>query len=800
MHGVFAAIFCFASAAPAHGLIGSAVSPSQWPATSQVAPQMEGFPNAIRYHGPDRYGTSFASLLALRGNGSFPFNSPDSSSGAAPTLAQASGWWGLGRCPKSVILIASDSPADAFAASALSDSTGRSTEPYLRRSASSDPLFYPVGGFSHVDTDFAPLLITGSARSGHTMLSTSTRLGIQDLRSGGCSAAREAIIVGGPAAVPSSIDDELVSLGIREVFRVQGANRFATASAVALSLGTAPIPDGIRSCVDPSVRDGDARMTYYANSVIEYRPSAYECRLLGSTVVLADGLTGADAIAAGWWTSYWQVPVLLHDGTEDLPAETKRTLQTMNISNLMVLGGHSRISDAVVRQAQELTGADTERIAGLDRYGTSVLMAQYLGGWWPTRRGKDFSSSMICVAASSGSTVGGTGWPDALSAGPWCGAATGSSASPPSRLLPPITADNSAISRAEIRAHDAVPIILVRALGGELPGSVENFLRSSFTPADSWCSSVAAPPGCVTAGFAVVFGGERAVADGVVNSISRLLSGGSYISEPPYVEESELFITRMEMSPVYRSSGQGETRVCASRSSYGGVRWLAVGLGDDPGLRAAVDIAVNGWYRADADGIDRSPGIGTPGCVALDAYGAQQLWMRALTPSGRIGLEWHQSTTEHQWVALTTPVEAFGPLIASGQLSDSDSSQGGSTSVRFLSSGEMPVALANNQLARITTATITIEISRGIDDSLTRPDQFSANWSFESRLGSVYGSASGEAIFSGDQWSLRGKSAISGGTWAENPGFGGFSADLFVGRPGFNDDSILWQVDGVVGP
>ena len=52
-----------------------------------------------------------------------------------------------------------------------------------------------------------------------------------------------------------------------------------------------------------------------------------------------------------------------------------------------------------------------------------------------------------------------------------------------------------------------------------MPGSIENFLRSSFTPADSWCSSVAAPPGCVTAGFAVVFGGERAVADGAVKAL-----------------------------------------------------------------------------------------------------------------------------------------------------------------------------------------------------------------------------------------------------------------------------------------
>ena len=31
--------------------------------------------------------------------------------------------------------------------------------------------------------------------------------------------------------------------------------------------------------------------------------------------------TGADALAAGWWTSFWQVPVLLHDGSSTLPRD-----------------------------------------------------------------------------------------------------------------------------------------------------------------------------------------------------------------------------------------------------------------------------------------------------------------------------------------------------------------------------------------------------------------------------------------------------------------------------------------------
>ena len=51
---------------------------------------------------------------------------------------------------------------------------------------------------------------------------------------------------------------------------------------------------------------------HYGNAVIEFRnKTAQGCILRGRTVVLADGIAGADALAAGWWTSEWQVPVLL---------------------------------------------------------------------------------------------------------------------------------------------------------------------------------------------------------------------------------------------------------------------------------------------------------------------------------------------------------------------------------------------------------------------------------------------------------------------------------------------------------
>ena len=332
--------------------------PSQWPSSSTVAPQIESWTNAIRYSGPNREQTSLALALGLRGLGDYPFDTPDPSSGGAPTLAAANDWSGVGTCPRAIIVVAGDTPADSLAASSLSDPTDQSTEPFLQRSASADPLFDPIGGFARVDTQTAPIIVTRSARQGATGLGAPARVAAQDLRSGGCTLARQAIIVGGTSAVPASVDDELVGLGYDEVFRVSGATRYATAAAIADALGTGDFVADATACDDPVVDDGDARMGFYGNAAVELRTNASTCRVLGRTVVLAEGLTGADALAAGWWTSFWQVPVLLHDGSSTLPAATASALSTLAVDNVIVLGGPARIPESVINTVRDLTDAD----------------------------------------------------------------------------------------------------------------------------------------------------------------------------------------------------------------------------------------------------------------------------------------------------------------------------------------------------------------------------------------------------------------------------------------------------------
>ena len=779
-----------------------AVNPHHWPTSAGLSPQLEAWPNAIRLYGSTRYQTGLAAALALRGNGGFPYTTPDPTSADATELATASGWWGANRCPRAVIVVAGDSPADALTATSLSDATGLSGEPYLQRSAAADPLFDPIGGFKRVDTEYAPIILTRAARRGATALTLASRYALQDLRAGGCVTAREAIIVGGTAAVPAEVENELISIGYTSVYRVSGPNRFATASAVANSLGTAPVPAGVTGCFDSSGLDGSTRMNFYANSVVEWRPSAATCQLLGRSVVLTDGITGADALAAGWWTSFWQVPVLLHDGSDELPPETAAALQTLNVSNLLVLGGTSRIPDSVATAAAELAGATQYRVSGTDRYSTSVAMAKYLGGWWPTGTGTSSASSMICMAASSGSGVSAKGWADALGAGAWCATASGaaSNVAAPARRLGPLSGQVPTTAAIPSRpARDAIPIILVPAKTSVLPGSVATFLRESFPPNDYWCSSITSQTNCKTPGFAVVFGGSAVVDPSLVTTVSSALGGeiqGSGSASTPRLEG--LYATQLVQGPVFHNSGDGTLQLCVPRGGYPQTRWLVAGIDNDPKVRAMVDVMGLGWHLMDADGVGRTVGMSTPGCLSTSMTAESKIWVRAVGLDGRSSPARYIAADTAARTTLTGPIVAFPPLAFSGLDSATDPASGGTTSWTFSSIWPPVSALFEGESASLSASSLVVTLERGVEGAVPTPDTFTATWTIEGSRGTIAGSASGEAILLGGSWELRGKATISSdGSWIGPSGDGGFSASINLNSVGLGDDSVNWVLDGI---
>ena len=792
--------------------------PSPWPDTALAQPQISTTAHTLRLFGADRFQTGLAIAVSLRGQGGYPFATSDRSSGGATSLGAASNWWGARSCPRAIIIVAGDSPSDALVAAALSDPTGNSTEPFLQRTAAADPLFDPIGGFARIDTDSAPVLITRSARSGGSSLTPATRIAAQDLRSGGCTTARQAIIVGGPAAVPTAVDTELVSIGYSEVFRVSGTDRYATAAQIATSLGTAGRPAGVTTCADPLANDGAVRTQFYANSVIEYRPAPDQCQLLGRTVVLTDGITGADALAAGWWTGFWQVPMLLHNGSEALPLATVEALTTMNVDNVVLLGGPARISTTVAAQAAAIAEATVIRVGGADRYATSVEMAKLFGGWWPTATGAEFRSSMLCLAASSGSGANAVGWPDAMTSGPFCGALHGEAGDPrpPVRALGPVTGSPAQLtSTSASMGHDAVPTVLVPYGATSLPASVATFLADAFPTSASWCASGVEDP-CLQPGFAVVFGGPQAVTEPVVTEITRLVSGRS--DTDPLTTAPTLttaFGTELDLSPLFGLSGTGAARVCVPRDAYGDARWVSVFTSAvATRLVAAADVMSTGRYLTDADATVRSPGVGAPVCIAHDPALTTSTTtvrhVRSVSPTGRVSPVISVPSTLNRRLTMSGDLNAVSTSAASGVDSDLDTSGGGVTNrqwtVTTAAATTITMATGNSTAptvsASITGWTLNLALTRGTDSTgVSGPDLVSGSFTITTSEGSLIGTVTGEATLNAGVWTIRGMTEITGGTAPFTSGVfpgarGGFRATLATHTAGDPaDDAITWRMD-----
>ena len=636
--------------------------------------------------------------------------------------------------------------------------------------AAADPLFDPIGGFDRVDTHAAPIIVTTAARAGAQSLAPSARLAANDLRRGGCTRAREAIIVGGTAAVPRGVEAELLSLGYEEVFRVAGVDRFDTAARIATALGTEPAP-AAATCVDERTDDGGARMGFYGNAVIEYRPDAATCQVYGRTVVLAEGQVGADALAAGWWTSFWQVPVLLVAEDGSLPPATRAALQSIPIDTIVVLGGTGRIPEAVVEEATRLAGAVAGRFGGFDRYETSAITARTFGGWYATGDPADFAGDRICLAASSGTQEG---WPDALAAGPFCArlAATGRRA--PARVLEPV-AEARGAHEPPAPAHDAVPVLLVPARATPTP-AVAALLNGAFPADGDWCRAGAAST-CRAPGFAVAFGGTAVVSDGALATVSTLLAGGDRDQGGAAPAVVEPFRTDLDLRPVYEGGvTTGEPSACVDRGAMSGVRWLA--LYGEPGLvtfRHALDAVEVLPY--DANGTNRAI------CVPIDTDGGQPTLV-GVSAAGRSTLR--HVLDDGDALRLSASMRYPAPITSSGASGPSEL-PGARTVWRYRDEPGPPLVLHDGDRSQpVTDAAVDITLTRRASGEPAR---------FEALVrvvagGQIYeGTVIGDARLVGTRWELAGHARVGERR-------GGFRAWVDTqGTTENGDDPMTWRAD-----
>ncbi len=167
----------------------------------------------------------------------------------------------------------------------------------------------------------APILLTSS-----DVLPEPTREAIEELE------AEEAIILGGEAAVSSRVEGQLET----QTRRIAGASRYDTAVRIAKEA---------------------SRHTELADYALVVNGTAY-----------------ADAMAVGTVAGMENVP-LLQVREENLPRDTKQAIkEDLEVDRLVLIGGEAVISEDVYMELGALV-TSMERVAGVNRYATSVEVA-----------------------------------------------------------------------------------------------------------------------------------------------------------------------------------------------------------------------------------------------------------------------------------------------------------------------------------------------------------------------------------------------------------------------------------------
>ena len=154
----------------------------------------------------------------------------------------------------------------------------------------------------------------------------------------------EVVLLGGTSALSPAVEDELAGAGY-EVTRTFGASRTETAIEIARDAAPSDTVIIARAFADPDV--GDPTQAF------------------------------ADALAAGAWSARTGWPILLTQ-TDVLTETTRNHLVAGSFDRAVVLGGAAAISDAVETEVGSLVG-NTERVAGTDRFGTAVAVAEESG-------------------------------------------------------------------------------------------------------------------------------------------------------------------------------------------------------------------------------------------------------------------------------------------------------------------------------------------------------------------------------------------------------------------------------------
>ncbi|NLG20793.1 MAG: cell wall-binding repeat-containing protein [Actinomycetales bacterium] len=176
------------------------------------------------------------------------------------------------------------------------------------------------------------------------------------------------IVVGGTASISNGVVDDIQDLVPgATVTRLAGADRYATAAAVAAEIDQDSTPE----------------------------------------MFLATGEGFPDALVLSALASRENAPLVLAKAGH-LPSATRAFLETASYDNLRVAGGTTVLSDAVVDEAAAIDGATATRYAGADRYETAAqVLAQFPAeGKVMVATGEEFADALTAVPVAGRTGAG----------------------------------------------------------------------------------------------------------------------------------------------------------------------------------------------------------------------------------------------------------------------------------------------------------------------------------------------------------------------------------------------------------
>ena len=277
------------------------------------------------------------------------------------------------------------------------------------------------------------LLLTQGDSLNETTLTKMSKM----TKGNGANVVERVWVVGGTAAISTAVTDTLTAAGYT-VVRVSGADRYATADAVAAQMklqGTIGTVAGYKTCM------------------------------------LASGTSWADAAAASGFAYAKVTPIFLTAAT--LSAGTAAAMLASGCQQVAILGGTSAVSASAATDALAVTSvAVAPRLSGADRYETATAMATQFATW-----DTNFRDSAVLVS--------GTDFPDALAASQY--------ASQTTSVILPVTDPMPAAITTWLGGKQAY-MANIAAVGGlsAVPAALVTSAKTSSTIAKPTCVITAA--------------------------------------------------------------------------------------------------------------------------------------------------------------------------------------------------------------------------------------------------------------------------------------------------------------------